>query len=75
MTKKRQKYTKGMDSSSLSGAGNWTAAPNKEIRTLSNTVHRNQPEMDHRPKGKARHYNTFRGKHRPKPMIYVKNIF
>ena len=35
-----------------------------EIRTLSNTIHKNKLEMNQRSKHKARHNKTLRGKHR-----------
>ena len=76
MTKVTEIYKGEWTVSSLSGAGETGQLHLKnKIRTLSNTVHKNQLEMDHRPKGKARHYNTCRGKHRQKPMINVKISF
>ena len=38
---------------------------NNEIRTLPNTIHKNKLQMDERPRYKARHSKTLRGKHRP----------
>ena len=35
-----------------------------EIRTFSNTIHKNKLKMDQRPKCKAVHYKTLRGKQR-----------
>ena len=76
MTKEAKIYKGEWTVSSLSGARQTGQLHlKKKIRTLSNTVHKNQLEMDHRPKGTTRHYNTFRGKHRQKPMIYVKISF
>ena len=76
MTKEAKIYKGEWTVSSLSGARETGQLHlKKKIRTLSNTVHKNQLEMDHRPKGKTRHYNTFRGKHRQKSMIYVKISF
>ena len=44
---------------------NWTATCKKnEIRTFSNTIHKNKLQVDQRPKCKAGHYKTLRGKHR-----------
>ena len=34
-----------------------------EIRTFSNTIHKNKLKMDQRPRCKARHSRTLRGKH------------
>ena len=39
----------------------WTAVFK---RTFSNTIHKNKLKMDQRPKCKARHSRTLRGKHR-----------
>ena len=35
-----------------------------EIRSFFNTIHKNKLKMDQRPKCKAGHYKTLRGKHR-----------
>ena len=35
-----------------------------EIRTFSNTIHKNKLEMDQRPKCKAGHHKALGGKHR-----------
>ena len=35
-----------------------------EIRTFSNTIHKNKLKVDERPKCKAIHYKSLRGKHR-----------
>ena len=57
---------------------NWTATCKKqknEIRTLLNTIHRNKLKMDQRPKCKARHYKTFKGKYRTLSDINHSKIF
>ena len=45
--------------------GNWTAACKKnEIRTFSNTIHKNKLTRDKRPKCKTGYHNILKGKHR-----------
>uniref|UniRef100_A0A8D0Z3F3 Uncharacterized protein n=1 Tax=Sus scrofa TaxID=9823 RepID=A0A8D0Z3F3_PIG len=39
-----------------------------EMRTLPNTIHKNQLQMDERPRQKTRHHKTLRGKHRPNTL-------
>ena len=52
--------------SSVSGARKTGQLHRKnEIRTLSNTIHKNKLRTDLRPKCMTRHYKTLRGKHRP----------
>ena len=46
-----------------------------EIRTFSNTIHKNKLKMDQRPKREAGHYKTLRGKDRILFDINSSNIF
>ena len=41
--------------------------------TLSNTIHKNKFEMDERPKCKAGHYKSLRGKHKQNTCIHAKS--
>ena len=40
-----------------------------EMRTLPNTIHKNELHMDERRRYKTRHYQTPGGKHRPNTLI------
>ena len=65
MTKEARIYNGEKTVSSISGAGKTGQLHVKnEIRTLSNTIHKNKLKMDSRPKCKTGHYKTLRGKHR-----------
>ena len=66
LTKEARIYN-GEKVSSISGArktGQLHIKKKKEIRTLSNNIHKNKLKMDQRPKCKAERYKTLRGKHR-----------
>ena len=65
MTKEAKMYNGEKTVSLISGAGKTGQLHVKnEIRTLSNTIHKNKLKMDSRPKCKTGHYKTLRGKHR-----------
>ena len=65
LIKEARIYNGEKTASSISGARKMDSYMSKnEIRTLPNTTHKNKLKMDQRPKCKARHYQTLRGKHR-----------
>ena len=65
LIKQARTYSGEKTASSISVAGKTDSYMlKKEIRTLPNTIHKSKLKMDYRPKGKAIHYKTLRGKHR-----------
>ena len=65
LIKEARIYNGEKTASSISGAGKTGQSHVKnEIRTLPNTIHKNKLKMKYRPKCKARHYKTLKGKHR-----------
>ena len=65
MDKGDEKMQRRKDILFNSGAG-ITGQPieKNEIRTFSNTIHKNKLKMDHKGKCKTRYYKTFRRKHK-----------
>ena len=61
LTKEARIYNGEKTASSISAAGK---TGQNEVRTVPNNKHKNKLKMDLRPKCKARHYKTLRGKHR-----------
>ena len=77
MTKETRIYNGEKTVSSINGArktGQLHVKRN-EIRTPSNTIHKNKVKMNQRPKCNARQYKTLRGKHRTLFDINHSNIF
>ena len=69
ITKLPRMYNGENSVSSISGAGE-----KNEVRTFSNTIHKNKLKMDQRPKCKIRYCKTLRGKEMEYPMNHS-NIF